>query len=262
MKAVILAAGRGTRISDISAGLPKCLLTFGGHAILDYQISALLQAGISDFALVVGYQNELILEYVSSRYSHLADSFTFITNPRYAETNNIYSLWLAQSWVADSGFICLNADVLCHPGIIKPASQIRSDISMIIDPKWRDETMKIIIKGGHIVRMSKAITRSEFSGTYLGVTTFSGRIVKLLFEEIEKLVLEGRINEFFNVAVQQMISYGIQVDHTLTAGLPWAEIDDPADFHFAEACVYPLLPIPAYLQTKVPSLHSPDPVAA
>jgi choline kinase len=164
--------------------------------------------------------------------------------------------------VANDGFICLNADVLCHPGIIAPAAQIRTDISMIIDPAWRDETMKVIIKARRIIRMSKTITRSEFSGTYLGVTTFSDRVVKLLFEEIEKLILQGHVNEFFNVAVQQMISYGIQVDHTLTFGLPWAEIDDPADFRFAEACVYPLLPASTAMPAQGPAFNTPNHVAA
>ncbi len=262
MKAVILAAGRGTRISSLSGGSPKCLLKFGHYAILDYQISALLRAGISDIALVVGYQHEKIVEHVSRQYSHFWDSFTFIKNPRYAETNNICSLQLTRPWVADSAFVCLNADVLCHPGIIGRAVQMTSDVAMIMDPEWRDETMKVIIKEGHIVKMSKAITRSEYSGTYLGITLFSGRVVQLLFEEIDKFIGQGKVNEFFNVAVEKMISYGIQVDPILTYRLPWAEIDDPTDYRFAEANVYPFLPPPKTFGAEVPYFHAPDPVAA
>lgn len=262
MKAVILAAGRGTRISSLSGGAPKCLLPFGDHAILDYQISALMQAGISEIALVVGYHHDQILEHIIRRYSHFLGCFTFIENARYAETNNIYSLQMARPWIANSDFICLNADVLCHPGIIRPTAQMASNVSMIIDPEWRDGTMKVIIKGGHIVRMSEAITRSEFSGTYLGVTTFSHRIVKLLFQVIEKLIQQGRVNDFFDVAVERMISYGIHVDYTMTGGLPWAEIDDPVDYRFAETCVHPLLPAPLTSPVRAPAVHRRVPVAA
>ena len=51
MKAVILAAGRGTRIDAVAHGLPKCLLSFGGNAILDYQIEGLLSAGVPDIGI-------------------------------------------------------------------------------------------------------------------------------------------------------------------------------------------------------------------
>ena len=245
MKAVILAAGRGTRISSVSKGVPKCLLRFGEETILDYQLSALLKAGVTDFALVVGHQMEMIVEHVAHRYSHLWDSFTFISNPRFATTNNIYSLWLAKPWVGGSGFICLNADVLLHPEIIMPAVKTRADVSMIIDPEWRDETMKVVIEDGHIIRMSKAITREEFSGTYLGVTTFSSSVSGFFFYKLETFINRGRVNEFFNVAVERMILNGIKVDFTTSLGLPWAEIDDPTDLGFALTNVYPAIPGPA-----------------
>jgi len=244
MKAVILAAGRGTRISDVSKGAPKCLLRFGEYTILDYQVSALLESGILDICLVVGYKQKLIFDYIIQQYPKSRDVFTFITNPHYAETNNIYSLWQAHPWINNEDFICLNADVLCHPRIIRPAVETTSDVSMIIDREWRDETMKVIMKDGHIIRMSKAVTQAEYSGTYLGITTFSARVVPNLFQEVEFLIKQGRVNEFFNVAVEQMISHGIVVNYTSTSGLPWAEIDDPSDLRWALANVYPLLSVP------------------
>jgi choline kinase len=247
MKAVILAAGRGYRLRSVSQGRPKCLLRFGDDTILDFQISALLEAGVDDIALVVGYEGRQIVEHMSQRYSWLRDSLKLIWNPKFAETNNIYSLWLARTWVGQSDFICLNADVLCHPEIILPAVRSVSDVSMIIDPAWRDDTMKVMIRQGHIIRMGNAITKSEYSGTYIGVTTFYNRMCRILFPTLETLINQGRVHEFFNVAVQRMIiMQGIQVEFTSTQGLPWAEIDDPDDLRYAITNVYPALPCPFY----------------
>ena len=240
MKAVILAAGRGTRIERVTHGTPKCLIKFGGRTILDYQIQGLWSAGVSDIAIVVGHKRDRIVDHVTRAYRDNLDSFTFVENPSFATTNNIHSLWMARDWVGASEFLCLNADVLCDPDILLASGSTR-EVSMIVDPDWRDETMKVVIRGGNIVRMTKGISRSEYSATYIGITRFSGRIAPVLFAEIGTMIAEGRVNEFFNVAVQQLVDRGLRVGFTSTRGLPWAEVDDEPDLQFARTVVYPHL---------------------
>ena len=101
--------------------------------------------------------------------------------------------------------------------------------------------MKVVIRGGRVVRMSKSITRAEFSGTYLGITTFSSKVQQRFFRSMSELISGGRVNEFFNVAVQHSTDEGVMIGATSTAGLPWAEIDDPADLAFAREHVFPRL---------------------
>ena len=117
---------------------------------------------------------------------------------------------------------------------------------MIVDPAWRDETMKMVICDGSVVRMSKSISRGEYSGTYIGITAFSRRIAAALFDEIGTMIAEGRVNEFFNAAVQHLYEHGLRVGVSSTTGLPWAEIDDETDLQFARSS-YPLLPRPLVL---------------
>lgn len=241
MKAVILAAGLSSRIRSIANGLPKCLLRFGGQTILDFQIESLFDAGVESLAIVVGYGKEHITEHVAREHPEKCGSISFIVNPKFATTNNIYSLWLARHWVGESDFISLNADVLYHPTIILPAIATRADISVIIDEEFREETMKVIIRNGRVLSMSKSISRQEASGTYIGITTFSRRVGKHLFAAMEALIEEGRVNEFFNVAVQQLIARGTPVHFTKTEGLPWAEVDDANDLRYAQSYVCPRL---------------------
>jgi len=242
MRAVILAAGRGTRIEQVTHGLPKCLLEFGGRAILDYQIEGLWAAGISRIGIVVGHNGYQIVEHVGRTFSDYLDSFHFMHNPAFASTNNIYSLWLSREWVESGDFLCLNADVLCHPDILLPAVAAGCAVSMIVGPEWRDETMKVLIQNGNVVRMGKSISRAEYSATYIGITAFSRRIAAALFDEIGTMVAEGHVNEFFNAAVQRLVERGLQVGFISTQSLPWAEIDDAADLQFAKSNVYPRLP--------------------
>ena len=97
MDALILAAGRGTRMGGIDT--PKCLLDIGGLSIIQYQIKCLKNLGINKIFIVTGYHSEQI-------HSHLSDDLIFIHNEDFATTNNLYSVWAATNSLKDD-FICI-----------------------------------------------------------------------------------------------------------------------------------------------------------
>jgi len=242
MKALILAAGRGTRIQSVHGHRPKCLIRFNGgkSTILDHQITSLFSAGVANIGIVVGYEKDRIIQHVVKNYGN-RQRFCFIENPAFAKTNNIYSFSLAQTWLNREPFVCLNGDVVFHSRILIPAVRSLAPITMVVDPKWRDETMKVIISEDKVIRMSKRILQSEFSGTYIGITGFSPDVQDGLFARVNNLIRTGHENEFFNVAVQQLADEGVHVGFTSTGDLPWAEIDDPGDLAFARRHVFPKL---------------------
>jgi len=240
MKAVILAAGKGTRIRSVHGEHPKCLIEVDNTTILDHQLEALSMDGINDVAIVIGYEKEQIIAHINAR-KLLTQKIHFIENPAFAITNNIYSLWLALDWLRGDSFIVLNADVIFNPEILDVAVRPHAPISMIVAPLWRDETMKVIILDDHVIRMSKKISREEFSGTYIGITVFSRAIQGRFFHKMEDVIAAGRVNEFFNVVVQELANEGVPVGYTSTDGLPWAEIDDPVDLTVAQQNVFPQL---------------------
>ena len=245
MKAVILAAGQGTRIRAVHGERPKCLIKVDHETILDHQIDGLSKAGIDEIAIVVRYEKQQIIRHVQKRFGRRTPRIHFIENPAFALTNNIYSLWIARNWLNGHGFACLNADVIFDAKILDSALQTGSLISMIVDPKWRDETMKVIISNGQIVQMSKKISQSQFSGTYIGITVFDQLIHARFFAKMKDLIDAGRVNEFFNVAVQKLVDEGLRVGFTTTGGAAWAEIDDPLDLTFAQQNVFPQLALAA-----------------
>jgi choline kinase len=241
MKAVILAAGQGTRIRSVHGEHPKCLIEVDNSTILDHQLEALSMAGVNEVAIVVGYEKAQIINHVTSRKPSRIQRIHFIENPAFAITNNIYSLWLALEWLRGESFIVLNADVILDADIIDSAVRSNAPISMIVDPLWRDETMKVIIHGDRVMQMSKKISRERFSGTYIGITIFSKAIQAQFFHKMSALISAGRVNEFFNIAVQELVDEGVHVGCTSTDGMAWAEIDDPTDLSFAQQNVFPQL---------------------
>lgn len=244
MRAVILAAGQGTRIRLVHGQHPKCLIEVDEKTILDHQLEALSMAGINEVAIVVGYEKEQIVSQVRSTAIAYGQKIRFIENSFFATTNNIYSLWLALDWLhwlPSDSFMVLNADVIFDPEILIAATHPTAPISMIVDPSWRDETMKVIIEGDRVTKMSKKISKDEFSGTYIGITVFSEAIQHTFVRKMSELISTGRVNQFFNVAVQELADEGIHIGFTTTEGLPWAEIDDPLDLMFAQQNVFPQL---------------------
>jgi choline kinase len=241
MRAVILAAGQGTRIRSVHGEHPKCLIEVDEATILDHQLGALVSASVRDVAIVVGYEKEQIVRHVKSNVAERDLRVQFIENPDFATTNNVYSLWRAIDWLRGESFVVLNADVIFDPEILSSAVHPYAPISMIVDPIWRDETMKVIIEDDHVTRMSKKISQDEFSGTYIGITVFSKRIQARFFRKVNSLVAAGQVNDFFNVAVQELADEGVPVGYTSTDGLAWAEIDDPLDLAFAQEAIFPNL---------------------
>jgi len=245
MKGLILAAGQGTRIRSAHGAHPKCLIAFNRSSwtIPDQQINNLFMAGVREIGIVVGYEKEQIIRHVRKYYPGLNDRFRFIENPDFAETNNICSLWLARDWLKGSSFVTLNADVAFDPEILPAALASAAPITMIVDPVWRDETMKVVIHGNRITRMSKQITEAEFSATYIGVTVFHAGITGKLFERIGRLIADGKKQVFFNAAVQELADSGVRVGYSDIGDLPWAEIDDPGDLAFARLYIFPRLAV-------------------
>src|SRR5947208_16127688 len=104
MDALILAAGRGTRLRQ---GRAKCLVDLGGRPLIHHQLDALRSAGVERFIVVAGYQAAQVAR-------ALPDDVTVLLNPRYAETNSLYSFLLARAAVGRD-LVVLNCDVLFHP---------------------------------------------------------------------------------------------------------------------------------------------------
>lgn len=237
MKAVILAAGSSTRLYPLTRECPKCLLDVGGTTLLEHQLRALAACHIDEVVVVVGYLSEMIRHAVEQ--VHVTVPLTFVHNPDYATTNNLYSLWMARDWLRDSAFVCLHADVLFHPWILQRCLSAEPEICLAVDQQIHQETMKVAIESGRVTQIGKGIEPEAISGTFLGMAKCSAPAGQMVLQETEVLVALGQTQRYFTAAIERLISKGIPVGFSWTDGLPWIEIDFAEELERARREVYP-----------------------
>ncbi|HAI68513.1 MAG TPA: nucleotidyl transferase, partial [Gammaproteobacteria bacterium] len=126
MKAIILAAGRGSRMQGMTDDKPKCLTSLAGKTLLDWQLSTLNAMGIDHIAVVRGY----LAEHLQSK------RFLPLDNPRWHETNMVVTLTCASSWLQNDTCIVSYADIVYHAAHIKKLIQATGDIVLTYDRLW------------------------------------------------------------------------------------------------------------------------------
>lgn len=239
MKSVILAAGKATRLYPLTKEMPKSLLVVGDKTILEHQFDSLRRLDLSEVVVVTGYLSGMLEQNINVVSDSYPFSISLVHNPLYADTNNIYSLWLAKDRLIGEPFLCLHADVLFDPAILDPSLTNSFDICLVADDKVLEETMKIRVEDGKVTSVGKHVTMQGASGTFLGLAWFSTTGSNRMFQELEKIVESGQTNGYFTDAVEELIRGGLAVGACSTRRLPWIEIDFPEELEEARTKVYP-----------------------
>ncbi len=189
MKAIILAAGVGSRIRPLTDNCPKSLLKVGGKTILEMMLSHLQDCGINEVVFVLGYLQQQIEDFVHANFPNLKAHF--ITNERYAETNTGFSLMLTKDLVKGSGFIKFDADVVFDKEILENLIECDYVNCLCIDKNINldAEEVKVIIEDNNrIVKASKTVDPEDAIGESIGIEKISSETAKLLFEELEIMI--------------------------------------------------------------------------
>jgi L-glutamine-phosphate cytidylyltransferase len=176
MKAVILAAGRGSRMRSLTDERPKCLVELRGRSLLERQTEALHAAGIDEIGIVTGYKRELLAK----------RGLVEFHNPGWAETNMVSSLCCADAWLAKEPCIVSYSDIFYAPEA--PASLVASTAALAItyDPNWLElwekrfsnpledaETFLLRADGDLAQIGAKPESVDEVQGQYMGLLRFT-----------------------------------------------------------------------------------------
>lgn len=177
MKAIIVAAGRGTRLVPHTNHLPKCLLPFAGARLFDWQRAAFAANAITDITVVRGFMGEL--------FNSL--DVTLRDNPRWQDTNMVYSLFCARD-ILESGesIIVSYGDIVYEPRVIQTLLECKDDICVVVDRNWQElwqrrfdnplddaESLRMSADGKIIDIGRKVSTLDEIEAQYIGLMKFS-----------------------------------------------------------------------------------------
>jgi len=238
LRAIILAAGKGSRLEPVSGESVKCLVPLGGVTLIERQFGYLRSAGINEIAVVVGFQAERIRRICGPNVE-------YIENPIFAETNSMYSLWLARHFFGN-GFIVLNSDVFFHPQLLTDLLTAKDEDAILVSwrngTKYGDEEMKVKVRGGQLLDISKSMDPTEADGENVGIVKFGATGAGVLAKDLDKLIANGAMRSWAPRAFLEFTkSRALHV--VSTRGYPWIEIDFPDDLRRAQDEILPQIPL-------------------
>lgn len=195
-KALILAAGLGSRLEKSTADRPKALVQVRGRPILSYQLSALRDNAITDVGIVLGYEGRSLVEYVEREFPDL--QVRYFWNRDYATTNSSYSFWMAYDWIRESAYVHLNCDIIFSPSLLAKVIESRRTnlIAIRTDVEPRDGMENVAVEGGRITKMS--INRFDQSvGKAFGLAKFGTDSTEFLAGLMRGWLREGDRNQHY-----------------------------------------------------------------
>lgn len=231
MRAIILAAGRGSRLKELTDNKPKTLTILNGKPLIQWQIDALNKAGIQEVAIVTGYLENLLKPYGNHHFH----------NPRWSETNMLSSLWTAKEWLLQDTCIVSYADIVYKHQIVKDLMRLENDISISYDPNWLGlwkkrfadplddaETFQLD-SGGHLKTIGgKPQTLTEIEGQYMGLLKFNPT-----FWKKKSFPQPDWDHLSMTCFLQRNIEMGTQIKAVENSDV-WIEIDSEKDLKVAE----------------------------
>ena len=231
MKAIILAAGRGTRLYPYTHDKPKCLLDIGNISILEHQINLIRDCGINEVVIVVGFGFERVEDFLRS-YDGLGMRINTLYNPFYQSTNSLVSLWIARSEF-DEDLVVMNGDDVYEIGVLDKALSIRDEkICLPIKKRSRyeREDMKVVVDDSRITKISKEISNGEASAESVGIRVFRDTGVELLKRAVEEEMRNpGAEGKWYISSIHRLISKGYKIKPLDIGELYWMDVDCPMD---------------------------------
>ena len=236
MKAIILAAGRGSRMGDLTEDSPKCLVTVAGQTLLAWQMAALRAAAVEDVVLVRGYAKDRLG----------GQPVRFVDNPRWARTNMVGTLLCAERHLRRDDAIVAYADIVYHPDIVATLAAAAGDIVVAYDTLWRDlwcarfaepladaETFET--RDGRLVEIGgRATALDDIRGQFMGLMKFTPAGWRRTAAHLAGLAQPERDRLDSTALLSRLLAAGVEV-RTLGVAGRWCEFDSQRDLDLCES---------------------------
>ena len=145
MQAIILAAGMGKRLKELTADNTKCMVRVNGVSLIERALRQLEDLHLSRIIIVVGYRGEKLMEFIDS-IPGITTPVIYVDNPIYDRTNNIYSLALASDYLTEDDTLLLESDLIFEEGVLRGLAEDPRDTLVLVDKyeSWMDGTVVTI----------------------------------------------------------------------------------------------------------------------
>jgi choline kinase len=232
-KAIILSAGKGSRLLPLTVHRPKCLIELSGKSLLEWQLDALQGAGIADIVVVTGFRDDLVDE-VAARRSGIRTLF----NPFYHVADNLGSVWMARGELG-SDTLLLNGDTLVSPRLLQRVLEADTGpIAVTVDEKdkYDSDDMKVLHEGDRLLRIGKSLPLGSHNAESIGLLAFRGEGARLFAQQVETMMRgPDGTSRWYLRAIDELARAGADVRTVSIRGEEWQEVDYPEDVEAAQA---------------------------
>lgn len=232
MKAIILSAGRGSRLLPLTETRPKCLLRVGDTTVLGYQLQRLAEGGVTEALVVTGFLPALVEE-EAARHDGTMKVRT-LYNPFFQIADNLASCWMARSHM-DDDFLLINGDTLFEAALLGDVLANPGDlpIQVTTDRKasYDSDDMKVQLNGTRLVAIGKTLPNDRADAESIGLLRFTGAGPAMYREKLEQMMrTQDGVSQWFLKAIDAIASTTGQVGTFSIEGRRWNEIDTVADY--------------------------------
>ena len=241
MQAIILAAGMGRRLGELTGDNTKCMLEVNNVRLIDRTLECLTSYPLSRIVLVIGYKGENVKRYVGNSYKGV--EIVYVENPIYDKTNNIYSLYLAKDYLLEEDTILLESDLIYEPVVIKRIIENDYPNLALVDKyeSWMDGTVVTLNTENKI---SNFISKRDFN--YLDIDKYYKTVNIYKFSKEFSATHYVPFLKAYSLALgnnayyEQVLRVITLLDDSPLKALPlngekWYEIDDIQDLDIASS---------------------------
>ncbi|ODS31173.1 MAG: glucose-1-phosphate thymidylyltransferase [Candidatus Scalindua rubra] len=239
MKAIILAAGVGKRMSAVTNIIPKCLIKIGEKTLLERYLESLSLLGVKDIVFVVGHFKEKIKEVIKNNHNNF--NIKYIENEQYTK-GSILSLWYARNEMNDD-ILIMDADVLFHKKLLTKLVESKNKNCFLLDEDCEDtgEEMMLFVRGNKVIGISKVSSYDcDFKGEGVGFLKLSANDCHKLKNTLEQFERKGKVNVEYEDALHELLPQ-CAIGFERVGNIPWIEIDFEEDIERARREILPRL---------------------
>lgn len=237
MKAIILAAGMGTRIRPLTDKMPKAFIEIDGVSLIKRSLDNLEKVGIREVIIVIGYKGSYFKERMGNRYKNL--NITYVINPEYQETGSMFSLSQIEGLIHED-ILLLESDLLYE---LKALTTLinSNELNVILTAPLSgsgDEVFICVNENNELVNLGKRIKESNNAiGELVGITKLSLDFLAKLFNKAKEDYRQNEKNYHYEEVIFKL-SKTYQIKCILSE-LAWIEIDNFDDLKRAKEVIYP-----------------------
>lgn len=240
MQAIILAAGMGKRLKELTSEATKCMVKVNGTAMIDRMTQQLDKLGLSRIIVVVGYEGKKLMEYITSL--HLNTPVVYVSNDIYDKTNNIYSLYLAKEYLLEEDTLLLESDLVFEEAVLKKIVEHPYPSLVLVDKfeSWMDGTVVTLDEQDGIKAF---VSKREFDFGNIdeyyktvNIYKFSREFSQLYYVPFMEIYCKAvGTNEYYEQVLKVITRMdNPQIKAVRLEGEKWYEIDDVQDLDIAE----------------------------